>query len=252
MLAPVITLLLGLLYLLFPRKVLSFSGLEAVEHAPHAIGEGRSSYAGILIAFGAGCLLLQEPALLQPGLNLMLAAAWLIAGFGVILQGLVDGITNFKVFGKFIIYCLLGAAALSSAEPLAFNFRMPLTAGEYIVSFVALLTFVLGFISLFLPKLALKILKLRAKPDCLHGISETRGLLAGFYVALGAAPILLLDNYIAWLFISIILAGTWALTGIGRFISIIVDRGATLYNFAGVIFEIGVGILLLALLFGVI
>lgn len=252
MLAPVITLFLGLVYLLFPRRILHFCGVEAVEHVPHAFGEGRSSYAGVLIAFGAGCLLLQEPALLQPGLNLMLAAAWLIAGFGIILQGWLDGGGNSKVFWKFLICCLLGGLALNSAEPLPFNFRMPQTGGEYIISLVALFSLILGLISLFMPKLALKILKLRAKEDCLYGVGEPRGLLAGFYIAAGAAPILLLDNYIAWLFTSLVLAGVWVLTGIGRFISILVDRGASLYNFGGVIFEFGIGSLLLALIFGLI
>ncbi len=252
MLAPVLTMVFGLVYLLFPRQVLNFSGVEARVDVPHAIGEGRSSYAGIMIALGVGCLLLQEPALLQPGLNQLLAFAWLIAAFGVMVQGLLDGGTKFKVFGKFLVCLFIGGLALSSADPLPFNFRMPETIREYFITSVSFLTLILGLISLLTPKLALKILKLHPKESSPYGVGETRGVLAGFYISTGAAPILLLDNYIAWLFVSIVLAGAWLFTGIGRFISIFVDRGATLYNFTGVIFEFGIGSLLLAMIFGLI
>lgn len=249
MLVPFLTLLIGLLYLVLPRKILHFCGVEAVEGKPHAIGEGRSSYAGILIACGAGCLFLQEPLALQPGLNLMLAFAWLIAGFGVMIQGLVDDGLDFRVFGRMLAFLVLGSVALQSAELLEINPQMPQSLTEWIFAGVAILTAVLGLISLFMPKLGLRILKLKPQEAFPYAKGETRGILAGFYLSLGATYMLLPQ---AQLFVGLVLGAAWILTGIGRFISIILDRGATLYNFAGVVFEFSIGGLLLMLIFGII
>jgi len=209
MLVPFLTLVIGVLYLVFPKRILHFCGVEAVEGKSHAIGEGRSSYAGILIACGAGCLFLQEALALQPGLNLMLAFAWLIAGFGIMIQGLVDDGLDFRVFGRMLLSFILGSIALQTAELLAINPQMPRFGVDWVFTVVAALTAGLGLISLLMPKIALKILKLKPQE-------------------------------------------AFPYTGIGRFISILADRGATLYNFSGVIFEAGIGCLLLALLFGVI
>jgi hypothetical protein len=249
MLVPFVTLIIGVLYFLFPRRILHFCGVEAVDGKPHAIGEGRSSYAGILIACGAGCLFLQEPLALQPGLNLMLAFAWLIAGFGIMIQGLVDDGLDFRVFGRMLLSFILGSVALQTAELLAINPQMPRFGSDWVFATVAVLTAGLGLISLFMPKIALKILKLKPQETFPYAIGEPRGVLAGFYLSLGMIYLLIPQ---AQLFLGFVLAGAWLFTGIGRFISIFVDRGATLYNFAGVIFEVGIGCLLLALLFGVI
>lgn len=249
MLVPFLTLVIGVVYLLFPQRVLHFCGVEAVDGKPHAIGEGRSSYAGILIACGAGCLFLQEALALQPGLNLMLAFAWLIAGFGIMIQGLVDDGLDLRVFGRMLFSFILGSISLQTAELLAINPKMPGSGVEWIFAAVAALTAGLGFISLFMPKTSLKILKLKPQEAFPYAKGEPRGVLAGFYLSLGAIYLLIPQ---AQLFLGFVLAGAWLFTGVGRFVSIFADRGATLYNFAGVIFEAGIGCLLLALLFGVI
>lgn len=249
MLVPFLTLVIGVLYLVFPKRILHFCGVEAVEGKSHTIGEGRSSYAGILIACGAGCLFLQEALALQPGLNLMLAFAWLIAGFGIMIQGLVDDGLDFRVFGRMLLSFILGSIALQTAELLAINPQMPRFGVDWVFTVVAALTAGLGLISLLMPKIALKILKLKPQEAFPYAKGEPRGVLGGFYLSLGATYLLIPQ---AQLFLGFVLAGAWLFTGIGRFISILADRGATLYNFSGVIFEVGIGCLLLALLFGVI
>lgn len=253
MLVPLLTLIIGLLYLVMPKKLLEAFGLEAVEGKPHAIGEGRSSYAGILIAFGAACLFLQEPLALQPGLNLVLALAWWIAALGIVLQVQIDGARGLGVVCKLIFALFMGGVAFLNAELVNLNFALPHGAiVEWVIFLVAGLTLILGLISLLLPAVALKILKLKPNAQKLHVVGEVRGVLAGFYTALGFACLFFNDPFIAKQFASIILAGAWLLTGIGRFISIIVDRGATLYNFAGVIFEVGTGAVLVGLILGLI
>lgn len=249
MFVPFITLLVGLAYLVFPRKVLNFCGVEAVEGKPHTIGEGRSSYAGILIAAGAGCLFLQEPQALQPGLNLMLAFAWLITGFGIMLQGLIDDGLDFRVFGRMLAAFILGSIALDGAELLSINPQMPRFPLEWVFSAVAVLTAGLGVISLVLPKTGLKILKLQPMEAYPYAKGETRGVLAGFYLSLGLTYLLVPQ---AQLFLGFVMGAAWLLTGLGRLLSIVVDRGATAYNFAGVVFEAGIGLVLLALVSGII
>lgn len=249
MLVPFLTLMIGALYFLLPRRVLHFCGVEAVEGKPHAIGEGRSSYAGILIACGAGCLFLQEPLALQPGLNLMLAFAWLIAGFGIMTQGLVDDGLDFRVFGRMLFALIMGSIALQTAELLEINPKIPGFLADWIFSAIAALTAGLGVISLVMPNTALKILKLKPREIFPYAKGEPRGVLAGFYLSLGGIYLLIPQTQ---LFLGLVLAGAWLFTGIGRFVSIFADRGMTLYNFAGVIFEVGIGCLLLAPLFGVI
>jgi len=140
----------------------------------------------------------------------MLAFAWLIAGFGIMIQGLVDDGLDFRVFGRMLLSFILGSIALQTAELLAINPQMPRFGVDWVFTVVAA---------------------------------------GGFYLSLGATYLLIPQ---AQLFLGFVLAGAWLFTGIGRFISILADRGATLYNFSGVIFEAGIGCLLLALLFGVI
>lgn len=247
MVVPFLTLMIGIVYFSFPKRILHFCGVEAIEGKPHAIGEGRSSYAGILIASGAGCLFLQEPQALQPGLNLMLAFAWLITGFGIMTQGLVDDGLDFRVFGRMLFSLILGSVALQTATLLEVIFQLPRFPIDWVFASVAALTALLGLISLITPKIGLKILKLQPQEAYPYAKGETRGVLAGFYLSLGATYLLVPQ---AQLFLGFILGAAWLLTGIGRLVSIGVDRGATLYNFAGVIFEVGIGILLLGLILG--
>ena len=249
MLVPFVTLLLGLLYLIFPKRMLNYCGVEVVTGKPHAIGEGRSSYAGILIACGAGCLFLQEPLALQPGLNLMLAIAWLVAGFGFSMQAAFDDGMNKHVIGRMALSLIFAVLAWRTVEFFEIDPRMPDHISEWVFFVVALLTLLLGLISLFLPKFGLRILKLQPKEMFSYARGETRGVLAGFYISLGLTYLLFPP---AQLFIGLILGAAWLLTGIGRFLSIVFDRGATVYNFAAIIFEAGIGGLLLTMIFGVI
>lgn len=247
MIVPFLTLLIGLCYLVFPRKLLGFCGVQAIAGRPEAIGEGRSSYAGIMIACGAGCLFLQEPLALQPGLNLMLAFAWLISGFGIMIQGLVDDGLDLRVFGRMLFCLIAGSVVLQTAGLLEIRPQMPRYSADWVFFCVALMTALLGLISLFMPKTALRILKLEPQPDFPYAKGEPRGVLAGFYVSLGAIYLLTPQSQ---LFLGLVLGGAWLFTGLGRLVSIVFDKGATPYNFAAAAFEIFIGVLLLSIILG--
>ena len=249
MLVPIITLLVGFAYLIFSRRLLHIQGLEALPRHPEAIGEGRSSYAGILLALSLGCLLLQEPMALQPGLNLMLALAWLLAGAGWLLQMVIERARGVQQIAKVMAALALGMLALWTAEPAEPGFRHPNGYAEWIFLGVAVLTGVLGLISLVLPRLALKILRLQNRVEVAHAVGEPRGILAGFNLSLGATYIFVPQ---AQLFVGLVLGAAWILTGAGRVLSVVVDRGASVYNFLAILFEIGLGAVLLALIFGLI
>jgi len=249
MIVPFLTLVVGLIYLIFPGRILGFCGVRAIEGRPEAIGEGRSSYAGIVIACGAGCLFLQEPIALQPGLNLMLAFAWLIAGFGIMTQGLVDDGLDLRVFGRMLFCLVVGSVALQTAELLEVRFQMPRYSVDWVFSAVALMTAGLGLVSLLIPNVALRILRLEPQPEFPYAKGEPRGVLAGFYLSLGATYLLVAQ---AQLFLGLVLGAAWLFTGIGRMLSIVADKGFTGYNLAAAAFELGVGVILLALVLGIV
>lgn len=249
-----VTLLLGLVFLLAPKRILSHMGLRARPEKPEAIGEGRSSFAGPLLAVSLCCLLLQEPIALQPGLNFVLALAWTIAAFGRVLQILFDGGWRKRIQARLALAIILAVIAWSSAEVPTFrcfesgwiNCYAPQTLFEWILLFTAALTLLLGLISLLLPKLALRILRLESRMRYPFGVGEPRGSLAGFYTSLGLTTLLIpqpLD------FVALMLAAAWLLTGLGRVLSMILDRGFTVYNIVGAIFEAGLGFVLLGLMF---
>lgn len=253
---PMVTVLLGFVFLLVPVRILSYMGLRATHAHPEAIGEARSSFAGPLLALGLGCLLLQDPIALQPGLNFTLALAWTISAFGRILQLVFDGALRRKrIQMRFLLALILASIAWASADvPTFLCFEYAATHcklfNNLISSFlaaVAALTLGLGLIALFFPKRALRILKLEHRIAMPFAAGETRGTLAGFYVAIG---FVVLASPQPADFVVLVMAAAWLVTGMGRMLSIVLDRGFTLYNIIGVAFEICVGLGVFAIVFG--
>lgn len=245
---PVITLLLGLAFLIMPRRMLTACGLEANDTASEAIGEGRASWAGIMLGMALGCLLLQEPKALQPGLSLSLGLAWAITTVGFCLQGIFHGGFSRSLILRLIGSAILAGLGLWASEYIEPSFSLPIRFQDWILFLIALLTLCLGLISFFFPQIALKILRLKPKDNVKSASGESRNLLAGFNVALGGSYLVFPQ---AFVFLGIILSFAWFITGIGRVISIIFDRGLSVYNVAGVVFELILGFLAFAVIFGI-
>jgi len=246
---PFITLFIGLTFLIIPGRMLAVCGLQAREATPEAIGEGRASWAGIMLAMALGCLLLQEPKALQPGLSFSLGLAWAIATFGFCLQGILHGGFTRSIVFRVIISLLLAVLGLRASEYIEPSFSWPIRFQDWILFSIALLTLILGLIALLVPSLALKILRLKPKDSVTTAAGESRNILAGFNIALGGSYLVFPQ---AFVFLGLILSFAWILTGFGRLISIVFDRGLTVYNVAGVVFELALGILAFVVIFGII
>ncbi|OCW59099.1 hypothetical protein AWJ14_04880 [Hoeflea olei] len=112
------------------------------------------------------------------------------------------------------------------------EFYWPASQGEWMAWSSALVTIGFGLILLFAPRASLKILRLQTAPDHPEALSEARGTMAGFYLGVGLCALLLAQP---WTYLA--LGAGWLFTAFGRIISMLSDRGGTLFNFASVILE---------------
>ena len=114
-----------------------------------------------------------------------------------------------------------------------FEFPWPITQGEWLAWSSAAVTILFGLIMLFLPKIALRILRLQTVPEHPEALAEVRGTMAGFYLGLGICCVLLAQP---WLYIA--LGFSWLFTVFGRIVSMLSDRGNTLYNWISLVIEL--------------
>jgi len=113
------------------------------------------------------------------------------------------------------------------------EFYWPTTQGEWLAWSSAAVTILFGLLLLFVPRLSLRILRLQTAPDHPEAVSEARGTMAGFYLGVGICAMLFAQPLIY-----LALGGGWAFTAFGRIISMMSDRGVTLYNLVSVVIEI--------------
>lgn len=128
-----------------------------------------------------------------------------------------------------------------------FAFPWPFSQGEWLAWSSAAITVLFGLILFFAPGLSLRLLRLQTTPDHPEALSEARATMSGFYLGLGLTCILFAQPmlYIA-------LGVSWALTAFGRIVSMMSDRGNTLYNWVSVAVEIVLAALPLVFAFGLV
>lgn len=113
------------------------------------------------------------------------------------------------------------------------EFYWPTTQGEWLAWSAAFVTIGFGVLLLFAPRISLRILRLQTAPDHPEAVSEARATMAGFYLGLGICALLFAQPLIY-----LALGAGWAFTAFGRIISMMSDRGMTLYNLVSVVIEI--------------
>jgi hypothetical protein len=125
------------------------------------------------------------------------------------------------------------------------EFYWPSSAGEWLAWCSALVTIGFGFVLFFAPRYSLGLLRLRTAADHPEAVAEMRGTMAGFYFGVGFCCILFAQPllYLA-------LGVSWAFTAFGRLVSMLFDRGNTVFNRISVVIEFLLAALPLAYVFG--
>ena len=126
-------------------------------------------------------------------------------------------------------------------------FPWPYSQGEWLAWSSAAVTLLFGLVLLFAPAISLRILRLRTAENHPEAVAEARARMAGFYLGLGLCCILLAQPllYMA-------LGFSWLLTAFGRIVSMLSDRGNTLFNWISTALELVLALLPLAFAFGLV
>ena len=128
-----------------------------------------------------------------------------------------------------------------------YAFPWPMSQGQWLAWWSALVTLLFGLMLLFAPATSLRILHLQTQPERPYAIAQARATMAGFYLGTGLACLLL-----AQYFLYMALGLSWALTAFGRVVSMLSDGGNTPYNWARLILEGALGALALVYALGLV
>jgi uncharacterized membrane protein HdeD (DUF308 family) len=128
-----------------------------------------------------------------------------------------------------------------------FSFPWPVTDGEWLAFGSAAVTVLFGVLLLFFPRLSLRVLRLQPTEAHPEAVAEARATMSGFYLGTGLTAILFAQP-----FLYIALGASWLFTAFGRLVSMLSDRGNTLYNWFSLVLELALGLLPLAFVFALI
>ena len=126
-----------------------------------------------------------------------------------------------------------------------FAFPVPTSNGEWLAWSAAAVTVFFGLVLLFAPRLSLRLLRLETAAGHPEAVSEARATMAGFYLGVGLCAILLAQP-----FIYLTLGVSWLFTAFGRIISMLSDKGGTVFNWVSLVVELALAVLPLAFVFG--
>ncbi|WP_442581576.1 AGROH133_08824 family phage infection protein [Mesorhizobium sp. ASY16-5R] len=127
-------------------------------------------------------------------------------------------------------------------------FPWPMTNGEWLAWSSAAVTVLFGLLLFFAPRISLRILRLQTTEAHPEAVSEARATMAGFYLGLGLCCVLLG----AQPFLYMALGVSWLFTAFGRLVSMLSDRGNTIYNWTSLIVEVVLAALPLGFAFGLV
>lgn len=129
-----------------------------------------------------------------------------------------------------------------------FVFPWPVSQGEWLAWFAAVVTIFTGLSMLIMPRRVLKIPQAGMEPARSEiAVGEVRASLFGFYSGIGLACILLAQPllYLA-------LGLCWALTAFGRLVSLFLDRGNFAMRLVRLVIELIMAVFALAFVFGLV
>ena len=127
------------------------------------------------------------------------------------------------------------------------GFPWPVSNGEWLAWASAAVTVAFGLLMFFAPRIALRVLRLKTTEAHPEAVAVSRATMAGFYLGVGLCALLLAQP-----FIYMTLGLCWLFTAFGRIVSMLSDRGNTLYNWVSVVLELGLAMLPLGFAFGLV
>ncbi|MGB6116850.1 MAG: DUF4345 family protein [Mesorhizobium sp.] len=127
-----------------------------------------------------------------------------------------------------------------------FAFPWPMSQGEWLAWWSALITVIFGLLLMFAPRIAFRILRLTTTEAHPEAIGQARATMSGFYLGLGLCCLLLGNQP----FLYMALGVCWGFTVFGRIISMLSDQGNTPYNWAALVIELALAALPLAFALG--
>lgn len=126
-------------------------------------------------------------------------------------------------------------------------FPWPMTNGEWLAWGSAAATVVFGLLMFFAPRITLRILRLQTTEAHPEAVAESRATMGGFYLGVGLCALLLAQP-----FIYMTLGLSWLFTAFGRIVSMLSDRGNTLYNWVSLVLELVLALLALVFALGLV
>ncbi|UIJ72203.1 DUF4345 family protein [Aurantimonas sp. HBX-1] len=125
---------------------------------------------------------------------------------------------------------------------------LPQTNADMLPFVAALVTMLFGLVALFAPRLTLRALRLQAVDRHPEAVGESRATIAGFWLGVGLVSAAFFDQP----FVQMALGAGWLFTGFGRLVSILSDRGATVYNWLFLALNLLLALMALAPVFGLV
>jgi uncharacterized membrane protein HdeD (DUF308 family) len=126
-----------------------------------------------------------------------------------------------------------------------FAFPWPTTNGEWLAWTSAAVTVLFGLLMFFAPRITLRLLRLQTTEMHPEAVAEARATMAGFYLGVGLCALLLAQPLVY-----MALGCSWLFTAFGRIVSMLSDRGNTIYNWAALVVDVVLAALPLAFAFG--
>ncbi|MCC4295922.1 AGROH133_08824 family phage infection protein [Aurantimonas coralicida] len=126
------------------------------------------------------------------------------------------------------------------------DFALPQTNADMLPFGAACITILMGLVALFAPRITLRLLRLETRQAHPEALAESRATIAGFWLGVGIVTVAFYNQP----FVQMALGAGWLFTGFGRFVSILSDRGATLFNWVFLLVALALAGAALAPVFG--
>lgn len=124
-------------------------------------------------------------------------------------------------------------------------FPWPMSNGEWMAFGSAAVTVLFGLLMFFAPRVTLRALRLQTTEAHPEAVAEARSTMAGFYLGVGLCALLLAQPLVY-----MALGFCWLFTAFGRIVSMLSDRGNTIYNWFWVVLDLVLALLPLGFSFG--